>query len=58
MSTEIHFAAQHGDATKVHRLVTSGIDVDIQDENGNTPLKYASAEPNPEVLRLLISLGA
>ena len=44
--------------SNVRRLVDEGADVNIQDENGNTPLKYASAEPRPDVLRTLISLGA
>lgn len=58
MTTELHFAAQAGDVLKVHQLVSGGADVNIQDENGNTPLKYASAEPYPDVLRALILLGA
>ena len=58
MSTDLHFAAQAGDVSEVERLVAAGADVNIQDENGNTPLKYASAEPHPEVLSTLISLGA
>lgn len=58
MATDLHFAAQAGDLSEVKRLVAAGADVNVQDENGNTPLKYASAEPNPEVLRMLIALGA
>lgn len=58
VATDLHSAAQSGDVSEVRRLVTSGVDVNAQDENGNTPLKYASAEPHPEVLRVLISLGA
>jgi ankyrin repeat protein len=58
MATDLHFAAQAGDVSEVKRLVAAGADVNVQDENGNTPLKYASAEPHPEVLRTLIALGA
>ena len=58
MPTELHFAAQSGDAVEVRRLVAAGASVNVQDRNGNTPLKYAAAEPHPDVLRLLISLGA
>lgn len=58
MATELHFAAQSGDVAEVKRLVEAGADVNVQDENGNTPLKYASAEPRPAVLRTLIELGA
>lgn len=58
MTTELHFAAQAGHVLKVHQLVSGGANVNAQDENGNTPLKYASAEPYPDVMRALISLGA
>ncbi len=58
MATELHFAAQAGDVLEVKRLVGSGADVNVQDANGNTPLKYASAEPHPQVLRVLIAHGA
>ena len=58
MPTDLHFAAQRGDAEEVRRLVAAGANVNAQDKNGNTPLKYASAEPHPEVLRVLILLGA
>jgi ankyrin repeat protein len=58
MATDLHFAAQAGDVAEVKRLVEAGADVNVLDENGNTPLKYASAEPHPQVLRALIALGA
>jgi len=56
--TDLHFAAQKGDVSEVRRLIEAGADVNVQDEDGNTPVKYASAEPHPEVLRTLIALGA
>ncbi len=55
---ELHFAAQDGDVAKVSRLLALGADVNATDSRGNTPLKYASAEPHPEVLRLLTAHGA
>ncbi len=58
MSTDLHFAAQNGNVAEVERLIAEGADPNAQDENGNTPLKYASAEPYPQVLLTLISLGA
>ena len=58
MATALHFAAQKGDSPEVRRLIKAGTDVNVQDKNGNTPLKYASAEPYPDVLRTLLSLGA
>lgn len=56
--TELHFAAQAGELAEVRRLLSLGADVNAVDSNGITPLKYASAEPQPEVLRLLIASGA
>jgi ankyrin repeat protein len=56
--TDLHFAAQAGDVEAIARLVAAGADVNARDEHGNTPLKYASAEPVPAALRKLIELGA
>jgi ankyrin repeat protein len=58
MTMQLHFAAQAGDCSEIRRLVAAGADVNSQDEHGNTPLKYASAEPYPDALRTLIALGA
>jgi ankyrin repeat protein len=58
MATDLHFAAQSGKDSEVRRLIQSGVDPNVQDENGSTPLKYASAEPHPGIMRTLISLGA
>lgn len=57
-ATDLHFAAQAGSAIKVAREVRKGTDINVQDDNGNTPLKYACAEPHAEVVRKLIDLGA
>lgn len=54
----LHFAAQAGDLTEMRRLLDGGADVNALDRNGNTALKYASAEPRPEAMRLLIQHGA
>jgi ankyrin repeat protein len=56
--TELHFAAQAGDVEAIVRLVAAGADVNARDGHGNTPLKYASAEPVPAAVRKLIELGA
>jgi cytohesin len=56
--TDLHFAAQAGDVEAIVRLVAAGADVNARDEHGNTPLKYASAEPVPGAIRKLIELGA
>lgn len=56
--TELHFAAQSGNVQAIARLVAAGADVNARDENGNTPLQYASAEPVPAAILKLIELGA
>ncbi len=56
--TNLHFAAQGGDVEAIARLVAAGADVNARNEHGNTPLKYASAEPLPAAIRKLIELGA
>lgn len=56
--TDLHFAAQAGNAIEVVQQVRKGTDINVQDDNGNTPLKYASAEPHVEVVGKLIDLGA
>lgn len=58
MPSDLHFAAQRGDLQCVRGLLESGADVNDPDEKGITPLKYASAEPQPEMLRLLLAHGA
>lgn len=55
---ELHFAAQDGDVNEIIRLVASGIDVNILDQHGSTPLKYASSETSLAAIRKLIELGA
>lgn len=57
-ATELHFAAQAGDVDEIQRLVASGVNVNVRDSQGNTPLKYASAEPFPNAIRALLALGA
>lgn len=57
-ATDLHFAAQAGNAIEVAQQVSKGTDINAQDDNGNTPLKYACAEPHVEVVRKLIDLGA
>ena len=57
-ATDLHFAARAGDVEEIARLVAAGADVNARDAHGNTPLKYASAEPVPAAVRKLIELGA
>lgn len=57
-ATDLHFAAQAGNTVRVVQEVHKGADINVRDDNGNTPLKYASAEPHVEVVKKLIDLGA
>lgn len=54
----IHQAAIEGKTTVVKKLLEKGIDVNITDEDGRTPLMYASYNGHQEVMRLLIGNGA
>ena len=53
MISDLHLAAQRGDLAEIQKLVAAGTDINTPDLNGNTPLKYAAAEPFPETLKLL-----
>jgi len=52
-------AAESGDLAKVKRLVVDcGIDPNIQDDSGETPLHYAAGGGHPDVVKLLLERGA
>ena len=55
---DLHIAAQDGNVDAIARLVAAGADVNARDAKGNTPLKYACAEPSLAALCKLIELGA
>jgi ankyrin repeat protein len=42
----------------VARLVRTGADIDLQDNNGSTALHFAAQEQRPEVVKLLLDAGA
>lgn len=50
----LHLAAKLGHAQVAQVLVTSGIKVDVQDEDGNTPLHYAAYYNRANVAKTLI----
>jgi ankyrin repeat protein len=54
----IHQAALDGQLSQVTRLLTEGIDVDLKDTEGRTPLMYASFNGHKEIIKLLIEKGA
>jgi ankyrin repeat protein len=55
----IHHAARRGDATAVEAALGSGIDVDVRDDDGETPLHWAAASSGTEgVVELLLRHGA
>jgi ankyrin repeat protein len=54
-------AAKHNDtefANKILAVPNSTVDVNVTDENGNAPLKYAIFNQNEELIKLLLFHGA
>jgi ankyrin repeat protein len=56
-SAPIHLAAKFGHIEMVEELLNRGVDIDIQDNNGVTPLLFSSYQ-QPEVTKYLINRGA
>ncbi|UCH98154.1 MAG: ankyrin repeat domain-containing protein, partial [Candidatus Aminicenantes bacterium] len=56
--TALHFAALNGHLSIVKELVKKGIDVNIKDIDGKTPLYYACRYGHEKVAKTLKSLGA
>lgn len=55
---QLHFAAQDGDVAEVKRLLKDGYQPNVFDELGKTPLHYAAARGQLEVMEVLIASGA
>ena len=54
----LHHAACHGNIARVRSLLSGGIDVNIKDNNGMTPLWLATQNGHADIVRALISGGA
>ena len=56
----LHFAAMYGRMEITKILLASGAFVDLEDENGNTPLSDAvfNSKGNTEIIKLLLDNGA
>ena len=58
IKTLLHWAAQRGEAASCTELLASGTHVDIRDENGETPLHFATWYGQLEPTRILVEAGA
>jgi ankyrin repeat protein len=55
---ELIDAAVKGDNTRITKLLAAGINVDVKDSNGGTPLGHAAWFGHVETVKLLIEKGA
>jgi len=51
-------AARKGDIEQVKSLISKGVDINVTDDKGRTPLHYAAEHSHREVSELLIAEGA
>ena len=57
--TQLHAACHAEDANEIIHLINDcGAEINVQDNNGNTPLHIASQSGNCDVITLLMTLGA
>jgi ankyrin repeat protein len=47
-----------GNITKIQELIDQGVDLNVQDEYGYTPLIWASCYNKPDMVKLLLKAGA
>jgi len=55
--SDLHEAVAMSDLDTVHRLLSEGQDVNVRDNNGNTPLDFAMLEANQEVIAVFRAAG-
>ena len=56
--SDLHFAAQHGDMTRVRQLLADGRSPNAFDEISKTPLHYAAESGHIDIMRVLVEAGA
>ena len=53
----LHFAAQGGNTSIINKLISLGLDIDLKDFYGKTPLIIAIEKNNSNAVKLLLSKG-
>jgi ankyrin repeat protein len=56
--SDLHFAAQDGDLTRVRQLLADGRSPNAFDEISRTPLHYAAESGHVDIIRVLLEAGA
>ena len=56
--SDLHFAAQVGDMTRVRQLLADGRPPNAFDEISKTPLHYAAENGHIDIMRVLLEAGA
>ncbi len=56
--TELHYAANEGDLTKVKALLAGGARAELPDDNGWTPLHFAAQARSVPVAEALLAAGS
>jgi len=57
-SPTIHAACSRGFKGELKRLIAQGVDLNIKNRLGNTPLHIAIRDKNEEIVRMLVENGA
>ena len=58
MVTDFLQAIENGDVPKVREFISAGVDINAEDDNGDTALLTASWSGNKEIVELLLANGA
>ena len=56
--TALHYAAIDGNETEVKKLLLSGENPSLQDDNGWTPLHFAAQSVSADITNMLIEAGS